>query len=94
MIYFQNAQDSNRNTKQIHAALQFCAVEYAWLRLHVAAEDTRFIPAALPPTEVIYFQNAKDSNNQTLDASTGANYTLTFQLPVPAAAFWSLTIYK
>ena len=60
----------------------------------MTAEDTRYIPAALPPTEVIYFQNTKDSENRTLDASTGANYTITFPLPLPARGFWSLTIYN
>ena len=29
----------------------------------------------------------------TLDASTGNNYTVTFSLPLPARAFWSLTLY-
>ena len=60
----------------------------------MTAEDARYIPAALPPTEVIYFLNAKDSENRPLDASTGANYTITFPVPLPARAFWSLTIYN
>lgn len=58
------------------------------------AQDTRYIPAALPPQEVIYFLATTDSQNRTLDASTGYNYTLTFNLPVPASAFWSLTLYN
>lgn len=58
------------------------------------AEDSRFIPTALPPTEVIYFQTRTDAQGQILDASKGANYTITFPLPLPARAFWSLTIYN
>lgn len=58
------------------------------------AEDTRYIPAALPASQVIYFQNLRDSEGQILDASTGDNYTLTFTIPIPAKAFWSLTIYN
>ena len=50
--------------------------------------------AALPPTEVLYFQNSVDSTNTTLDASKGTNYTITFPLPLPAKAFWSLTLYN
>ena len=30
----------------------------------------------------------------TLDASTGNTYTVTFALPLPARAFWSLTMYE
>ena len=58
------------------------------------AEDTQIIPTPLPPSEVIYFLNSKDSQGNILDASTGSNYTITFDLPVPARAFWSLIIYN
>ena len=60
----------------------------------VSADDTRYIPAALPASEVIYFLATQDSQDRTLDASTGYTYTLTFNLPVPASAFWSLTMYN
>ena len=42
----------------------------------------------------MYFQNSVDVNGKTLDASTGTNYTITFPLPLPANAFWSLTLYN
>ncbi|KAK9827504.1 hypothetical protein WJX74_006310 [Apatococcus lobatus] len=58
------------------------------------AQDAQFIPTPLPPSEVIYFLLSTDSQNQTLDASKGENYTITFNLPVPASIFWSLTIYN
>ena len=58
------------------------------------AEDSRYIPTALPAYEVIYFQTRTDSLKQTLDASKGDNYTITFPLPLPAKSFWSLTIYN
>ena len=58
------------------------------------AEDTQNVIAALPPSQVIYFQTSIDSENRTLDASTGNNYTITFPLPLPAQAFWSLTLYN
>ena len=45
-------------------------------------------------SEVIYFQTNVDSTGATLDASTGNNYTITFQLPIPAKYFWSLIIYN
>lgn len=48
----------------------------------------------LPPSEAIYLTTSQDSQNQTLDASTGHNYTVTFPLPVPADAFWSITLYN
>ena len=58
------------------------------------AEDTQNVIAALPPQQVIYFQASVDTQNRTLDASTGNNYTITFPLPLPAQAFWSLTLYN
>lgn len=58
------------------------------------AEDTQNVIAALPPSQVVYFQNSVDVNGKTLDASTGTNYTITFPLPLPANAFWSLTLYN
>ncbi len=58
------------------------------------AEDVRYIPGPLPVSEVIYFQTNVDSTGATLDASTGNNYTITFQLPIPAKYFWSLIIYN
>ena len=60
----------------------------------VCAEDTQTVIAALPPQQVIYFQTFVDSQNTTLDASKGNNYTITFPLPLPAQLFWSLTLYK
>lgn len=60
----------------------------------VFAEDVRFIPGPLPVSEVIYFQTNVDSTGASLDASTGNNYTITFQLPIPAKYFWSLIIYN
>ena len=60
----------------------------------LAAEDTLNIFGTLPAKEVIYFFTTKDSQNRTLDASRGANYTITFALPMPASGFWSLTIYN
>ncbi|DBA92269.1 TPA: hypothetical protein ACH3X2_003703 [Trebouxia sp. C0005] len=58
------------------------------------AQDTQNVIAALPPQQVIYFQASVDNQNRTLDASTGNNYTITFPLPLPAQAFWSLTLYN
>jgi hypothetical protein len=49
---------------------------------------------ALPPTEAIYFSTNQDSLNRTLDASSGNNYTISFKVPLPAQAFWSLTLYN
>ncbi len=60
----------------------------------VCAEDTQTVIAALPPQHVIYFQTSVDSQNRTLDASKGNNYTITFPLPLPAQSFWSLTLYN
>lgn len=60
----------------------------------LTAEDTQNVIAALPPQQVIYFQASVDNQNLTLDASTGNNYTITFPLPLPAQAFWSLTLYN
>lgn len=60
----------------------------------LSAEDTQNIIAALPARQVIYWQASVDSQNRTLDASTGNNYTITFNIPVPAEAFWSLTLYN
>jgi len=60
----------------------------------LTAEDTQNVIAALPPQQVIYFQASVDNQNRTLDASTGNNYTITFPLPLPAQAFWSLTLYN
>ena len=54
----------------------------------------RFIPAPLPVSQVIYYQTTVDSTGTALDASTGNNYTITFQLPIPAKYFWSLIIYN
>ena len=72
-----------------HASAQiYAACATSTEKLWGAVEDAQFIPAALPPTEVIYFLLATDSTNQPLDASTGANYTITFPLPLPAKAFW------
>ena len=58
------------------------------------AEDVRYIPGPLPTSEVIYYQTNVDSNNLPLDASNGSNYTITFQLPIPAKYFWSLIMYN
>ncbi|KAL0038112.1 hypothetical protein WJX79_003329 [Trebouxia sp. C0005] len=58
------------------------------------AQDTQTVIAALPPQQVIYFQTFVDSQNRTLDSSKGNNYTITFPLPLPAQAFWSLTLYN
>lgn len=60
----------------------------------VCAKDTQTVIAALPPQQVIYFQTFVDSQNTTLDASKGNNYTITFPLPLPAQSFWSLTLYN
>ena len=60
----------------------------------VCAETARSGLGALPPSEAIYFLATGDSQNRTLDASTGNNYTITFPLPLPAQAFWSLTLYN
>ncbi len=60
----------------------------------LTAEDTQNVIAALPPQQVIYSQASVDTENRTLDASTGNNYTITFPLPLPAQAFWSLTLYN
>ena len=60
----------------------------------VCAETARSGLGALPPSEAIYFLTTEDSQNRTLDASTGNNYTITFPLPLPAQAFWSLTLYN
>ena len=60
----------------------------------LTAEDTQNVIAALPPQQVIYFQATVDTQNRTLDASTGNEYTITFPLPLPAQAFWSLTLYN
>nr|QOL01276.1 putative extracellular protein TR9_078 [Trebouxia lynnae] len=49
---------------------------------------------ALPASQSIYATTTRDSQNRTLDASTGNNYTVTFPLPLPARAFWSLTLYN
>ena len=65
--------------------------------MRLSAEDTQTVIAALPPQQVIYFQTSIDSENRTLDASTGNNYTITFLLPIPesqADSFWSLTLYN
>ena len=62
--------------------------------MHLLAEDTQNVVAALPTREVIYWQTSVDSQGRTLDASTGNKYTITFPLPVPANAFWSLTLYN
>ena len=60
----------------------------------LTAEDTQNVIAALPPQQAIYFQATVDTQNRTLDASTGNDYTITFPLPLPAQAFWSLTLYN
>lgn len=58
------------------------------------AEDVRYIPTPLPTSQVIYYQTNTDSTGATLDASSGNNYTITFQLPIPAKFWWSLIIYN
>ena len=47
-----------------------------------------------PTTEAIIMTATHDSQNQTLDASTGNNYTIALSVPLPAYAFWSLTLYN
>ena len=49
---------------------------------------------AIPASQSVYATSIRDSQNMTLDASTGNNYTVTFALPLPARAFWSLTMYE
>ena len=49
---------------------------------------------AIPASELVYAATTRDSQNMTLDASTGNNYTVNLALPVPARAFWSLTLYE
>ena len=80
----------------LYKAAPRCSALSAFSLWLVAAEDTQFIPNPLPTTEVIYFRNSLDSRGAQLDASTGTNYTLTFQLPIPygAGSFWSLIIYN
>lgn len=58
------------------------------------AEIARSSLGALPASQSIYATTTRDSQNRTLDASTGNNYTVTFPLPLPARAFWSLTLYN
>ena len=70
-----------------------CLIATVMIQL-LAAEDTLNIFETLPAKEVVYFFTSKDSQNRTLDSSKGANYTVTFALPVPAFGFWSLTIYN
>jgi len=71
-----------------------CWHDSAYFSGDVCAEDTQTVIAALPPQQVIYFQTFVDSQNRTLDASKGNNYTITFPLPLPAQSFWSLTLYN
>lgn len=76
----------NNNNKNLITIVSYLCV--------LTAEDTQNVIAALPPQQVIYFQASVDNQNLTLDASTGNNYTITFPLPLPAQAFWSLTLYN
>lgn len=65
---------------------------------HIAvdsAEDAQVIPAALPIQQVIYYlSKGFYYTTKPDDSSTGQNYTISINLPVPAAAFWSLIIYN
>ena len=58
------------------------------------AEDSLNGIGGLPASEVIYFSTAADSAGQKLDASTGTSYNVSFSIPLPAQAFWSLAIYN
>ncbi len=64
------------------------------MQLCVCAESAISGLGALPPTEAIYLLTNQDSLNRTLDASNGNNYTISFTVPLPAQAFWSLTLYN
>lgn len=52
------------------------------------------MPGALPATEVVYLTTYIDSEGQQLDASGGNTYSVDFELPLPAGAFWSLAMYN
>ncbi|KAK9828758.1 hypothetical protein WJX72_001942 [[Myrmecia] bisecta] len=58
------------------------------------AQSAEVVPGALPATEVVYLTTYTDSNGLPLDASRGSVYTVSFQRPLPAGAFWSLGIYN
>lgn len=58
------------------------------------AESAEIVPGALPATEVVYLTTYIDSEGQQLDASGGNVYTVDFDLPLPAGAFWSLAMYN
>lgn len=60
----------------------------------VCAEIARSGLGAIPASQSVYATTTRDSQKLTLDASTGNNYTATFALPLPARAFWSLTMYN
>lgn len=59
----------------------------------VCTEIARNGLGAIPASQSVYATTTRDSQNMTLNASTGNNYTVTFSLPLPARAFWSLTMY-
>ncbi len=88
MSYFDNASCEGLQEKDN------CLIKKVNSVRVLTAEDTQNVIAALPPQQVIYFQASVDTQNRTLDASTGNNYTITFPLPLPAQAFWSLTLYN
>ncbi|KAK9796634.1 hypothetical protein WJX73_004944 [Symbiochloris irregularis] len=58
------------------------------------AQSAEIVPGALPATEVVYLTTYIDSDGEQLDASGGNTYTVDFDLPIPAGAFWSLAIYN
>ena len=60
----------------------------------VNAEIARNGLGQQPTTEAIIMTATHDSQNQRLDASTGNNYTIALSVPLPAHAFWSLTMYN
>lgn len=43
--------------------------------------------------EIVFVQN-RDDQNRSLNCATGNNYTISFTLPIPANAWWSLTLYS
>ena len=48
----------------------------------------------LPSSEEFYFGATSDSQNRSLTCVKGDYYTIDFILPIPANAFWSLTLYS
>ena len=59
-----------------------------------SAEIARSGLGALPASQLIPAATTVDSQNRTLDASSGNNYTISLPLPLPVRAFWSLTLYN